>query len=132
MASLVLVDTSVFVAFFRGRKSDELKKLIQENRVLLSNYVRLELFQGVKKQELRQIEYALGGLQPVPHEATLFKIAEKILLEIKGRGLTMGMVDLLIASEAKLMRCPVFSFDHIFQKLEELRLISCFSHSAER
>lgn len=124
-----LVDTSVFVDFLRGKETPAFKELLLSNEILLSQYVRLELLQGVRKQELRQFEYVLGGLQIISPQKNLFAKAEEIIGQIKGKGLRLGIVDLLIAAEAKILDVPIYSYDLIFKKMVSLNLCSLFEPS---
>ncbi|MBI4126042.1 MAG: PIN domain-containing protein [Deltaproteobacteria bacterium] len=122
----VLVDTSVFVEFFRGREVTAFQTLLLNNQILLSSYVRLELLQGVPKQALTKIEYVLGGLEKIQPHDDMMNQAEALLTKVKGSGLTLGIVDLLIAAESILLGAPIYSLDKIFSKLGHLNLISLF------
>jgi len=122
----VIVDSSVFVDFFRGRDVPSFQDLLTNNRILLSAYVRLELLQGVRKEELRRLEYVLGGMEKITIQTNIFESAETILYKVKGRGLTLGIVDLMIAAEAMILDCPIYSFDKIFHKLAKWKLVSVF------
>lgn len=124
--ALVIVDTSIFVEFFRGRDTPVFKELLLNNQILLSNYVRLELLQGVRKQEMNRMEFVLGGLETIPHQENIFTEAENILHQAKGKGLRLGIVDLLIAAESNLMKAPICSLDRVFQSLDSLKLIQIF------
>lgn len=124
--SFVLVDTSVFVNFFRGREVHAFKELLLNNQILLSHLVRLELLQGVRKNEIKHIEFVLEGLQLIPMQAALFEEAEKILLKVKNKGWQIGIVDLLLAAEANLMNASIYSEDNIFRKLADQELIIPF------
>ncbi|MGQ0508561.1 MAG: PIN domain-containing protein, partial [Myxococcaceae bacterium] len=119
----VLVDTSVFVEFLRGRAVPRFEASIRSNSALLSPYVRLELLQGVQKKELVLRARLLSGIPQTPSSPEVFRVAEEMLGKLKGRGLTVGIVDLLLAAEARLLRCRLLSFDGVFQKLEKLGLV---------
>lgn len=122
----VLVDTSVFIDFFRGKEPPAFKDLLLNNQIFLSHFVRLELLQGVRKQELHTIEYVLGGLEMIPHQEEIFEVSEKLLHKLKGAGLNLGIIDLFLAAESILMSAPIYSFDRVFEKLARQRLIQLF------
>ncbi len=122
--SLVLVDTSIFVSHLRGQVVETFKELLLNDQVYLSSYVRLELLQGVRLNELRQLAHVLSGLRPVPYHKEVMAEAERILRKVKGQGLVVGIVDLLLAAEANLERCPVFSLDRVFDRLARLRCVA--------
>jgi predicted nucleic acid-binding protein len=119
----VIVDTSVFVDFFRGKSDPRFVTLLRSNSALLSPYVRLELLQGVRRAEARMLADLLGGIPQVPHRAELFTVAEKLVARLKGSGVNAGLVDLLIAAQAQILGCPVLSHDTVFGRLLALSLI---------
>jgi predicted nucleic acid-binding protein len=121
----VLVDTSVFIDFFRGRPTGPLKHLLRNNAVLLSAYVRLELAQGVRREDAAHIGRLLAALPQIPHEARLFPAAEELLQTARGSGLNVGTVDLLLCAQARLCRASVLSSDVVFQKLAALGQVEC-------
>jgi len=119
-----IVDTSVFVEFFRGKANPSFETLIRENRVVLSNFVRLELFLGARKAESEKLDRALSGLIVLKPDQRLFVAAEKILSAVRPKGVTLGAVDLLIAAESHLSGFPVYSFDKSFRSIASTKLIA--------
>ena len=118
-----MVDTSVFVESLRGRRVELFDSLVRSNAAVLSPYVRLELLQGVRKSEMAELVDVLGGLRQLPWREDLFPIAEKMLARLKGTGLKVGIVDLLIAAQAQQFGCALLSFDAVFGKLAKLGLV---------
>lgn len=54
----VVVDTSVWIDFFRnekGRPGDLLDTLLAQDRVLLCGVVEMEIFQGLKKRNYEKL-----------------------------------------------------------------------------
>lgn len=114
MKPLILVDTSVFIDFFRSVQVHELESLILSQRVILSSLVRLELLQGVRKNEMSRLAYFLEGLSLATPTLTTFNYAENLLTQVKSKGLTLGIVDLLLAAQAVELNCPLYSEDKVF------------------
>lgn len=119
-----VVDTCVFVDFLRGASVPRFEALLRANSVLLSPYVRLELLLGVRRDEARVLAGLLGGIPQVPHQDAIFAVAESMAEQVKGSGLNVGLVDLLIAAQARLLRSPVLSSDRVFGKLAHFGLVS--------
>ncbi len=119
----VLVDTSVFIDFFRGRPVPRFEELLLANAIRLSRFVRLELLQGVRKAERRQLDFVLGGIPTLEMQPGLFKVAESMLGQLRGSGLTIGTIDLLIGAEARTSGCVLYSLDSVFRKFHALGLI---------
>ena len=53
------------------------------------------------------MRHVLDGLIELVPDYNLFAAAEKILSKMRGRGVTLGSVDLLIAAQANLGSYPV-------------------------
>lgn len=122
--TLILVDTSVFIAHFRGQKNAEFQELLLNDQIYLSHLVRLELLQGVRKSEMRDLTRVLSGLRGLEPSEHIYAEAERILGKAKGNGISMGIVDLLLCAQANLERCPIYSFDSVFQALAKRRLVA--------
>lgn len=121
---MVLVDTTIFINHFRGYVDPVFEQVLTGGQIYLSRYVRIELLQGVRKTELSTLEYFLAGLKPLPKSTDVFDEAERILSKARAKGLTFGAVDLLIAAESNIHRCPLYSLDGIFDQLAKQGLVS--------
>ncbi len=126
-SDLCIVDTSVFVDFFRGTEIPIFEKLVLENRILLSPFVKIELLVGVRKIEEGKLRHVLDGLIELVPDYNLFSAAEVILAKMRGKGVSLGTVDLLIAAQANLGNFPLLSHDKVFKKIAETKLIKLVS-----
>ena len=121
--SLVMVDTSVFIDFFRGKDVPKFRTLVKDNRVVLSPYVRLELLLGIRKPEVPKVASALNGLIHSIAQPGIFVAAENLLSRLRSKGITIGTVDLLLAAEAQLNGYALLSHDKVFDRIASLKLI---------
>jgi predicted nucleic acid-binding protein len=121
-----IVDTSVFIDFFRGKSIPIFENIVLQNQVVLSGFVRLELMIGASKTDGLRLERTLAGLVPLynEHQSQLLMASEKILKSVRSKGITVGTVDLLIAAQSHLTGYPVFSFDKVFAKIASTKLIT--------
>lgn len=124
---LCIVDTSVFVDFFRGKPSASFEYLLKNNLVCLSSYVRLELLMGVRKNERPKLERHLRGLIRIVDSPDVFRVAEVLLAEVRTKGMTIGTVYLLIGAQSRLTNYPVFSRDKIFNMMASTDTIKVWS-----
>lgn len=125
----VLVDSSVFIDFFRGKNPAHFKELIESNRVLLSSFVKLELLMGVKKEQYRILNRVLDGLILLPTNFDwLFEKSRELIHKLKSSGVNLGLVDIFIALEAAHNKSRLYTLDKGFKKLEELNYIELFKH----
>ena len=123
---LVLADTSTFIDFFRGKKTD-LDHLILENSLILSAIIKLEIFQGIRKTELNRLNRLFDGLHYLIPSSQSYLYAENILKKIKGKGLTLGITDLILCAQAQEADCLIYSSDKVFYHLSELGFCKTYS-----
>ncbi len=127
---MILVDTSVWVEFFRG-KSDPIVKLLSEcldeDQVVLAAPVRLELLSGAPRKQKPLLDRLLSALPLFyPDEATWPQIEEWIEQGL-AKGQRFGAMDLLIAAIAKEYDCALWSLDRDFHRMASLGWIKLYS-----
>jgi predicted nucleic acid-binding protein len=117
----VVVDTSVWVSFLRwgaDTASDELGRLIRDHRAVLVGPVLAELLQGLRSREQEEL---LGRLFPVlPFlgiDRSDWEQAGASLRELRGRGITVPLIDAVIAAVAHRHGLPVLTLDPHFGHL---------------
>lgn len=120
----VLVDTSVWIDFFRngtGRDGDELDTLLAEDRVLLFGVIEMEIFQGLKKKELAEIQSVFDVLPYVDTTRADFIAAGALWKRLRESGKTIPATDCLIAAVCLSRDFTLFSLDKHFDEIGELR-----------
>ena len=110
MSGKILVDTSVFIDFFRGKYIKELELAIKEDRVVLSQIVLLELIKGIIKTEIKKVVSFLDGLEILPDFPPAVACQE-LLIKAKSLGLQGGIPDLLILSDCYVNQIQLLSSD---------------------
>jgi hypothetical protein len=115
-----LVDTSVWIDFFRGVASvkELLTKLIGRDRVFTAGPVLFDLLQGIKSSEEKgQVKEALlsvNFLQITPED---WEGAALVSRELQSKGITIPMTDLLLAQLAKGHDLEIISLDPHFDQI---------------
>ena len=115
---MVLVDTSVWIAFFRDGSSPAAKKLdllLEEGEVCFCGLIEAELLPGLRREDRARVRTLMAGLPCV-------EIATDIwadLAEIQERSLAQGLgpfsiPDLILAAVALRHKVPLFSLDRHF------------------
>ena len=127
----VIVDTSVWIAFFRsatGTLPDQLIALLDEDRVIMPSPVKIELLCGSSKKDAPRIQRLIQALpEAVPLEAH-WQQAEEWALNgaLKGHHFAMG--DLLIATLSSAENAPLWTLDSDFHRMEKLGYIKLHRH----
>jgi predicted nucleic acid-binding protein len=122
---LILVDTSVFIAFLRDGSS-KLADLLDQSRVLLSSFVQLELLMGVRASERAELADLLNSIPSTRIESDLFQLARSLLRTVRQRGVNSGLVDYLIVLEALQSNAQLYSFDKTMNKTASLVGVEVF------
>jgi len=129
---VVVVDTSVWIAFFRGRDSalaTAFERLLDRDQVLVPAPVRIEILGGARHTDLTRLRRVLAALPVVePGPATWSRIDGWIDACVAA-GQHFGVGDLLVAAIAAERAAPVWSLDGDFERLERLGFVR--THRAE-
>jgi predicted nucleic acid-binding protein len=113
----VVVDTSVFIDFLRSaERYSLLEQLIIDDRVVLSEVVRLELLAGVRKAEKFKLTKMLSPLKRRSGFPSV-SACESLLNNARGSGLFGSIPDIMILADAVEERSALASVD---QKLVRL------------
>ena len=119
----VLVDTSVWIDFFRseqGRPGDLLDALLAEDRVVLCGIVEMEIFQGLRGRELAEVKSVFEVISYVDTTREDFIDSGMLWQTLRRRGRTIPATDCLIASLCLRHKMALFSLDEHFNHIGEL------------
>ena len=120
----VLVDTSAWVAFFRGHDPVRRRvvELVASGRALRCGPVELELRQGLRRREAPAVLNAWSALSVLPVDALDFTRAGDLLRDLRERGRTMPSLDGLIAALAVRHEVVLLTLDRHFDGVPGLKL----------
>lgn len=139
---MILVDTSVWIDFFKGTETlyrTVLHRLIEENEVCLADIILAEILQGIKSDKdfkiakTHLLEFPIYSLKNVDS----YVQAAQIHRTCRKEGLTIRkLVDCLIAQAAIENDLVLFhndrDFDVISQVVEGLQIFSLSDESKKR
>ena len=116
----VLVDTSVWIDYFRGGdSSQDLDTLIDENLVVTNDLILTELIPSLKIKKQNTVIKLLREVNRIPLQIgwdELIKIRIKCLKSgVNG----VGISDLIIAQNARMNNCQIYSLDKHFRFLNQ-------------
>ena len=123
---MILVDSSVWIAAFRSRRGAEarhLESLLDEDQVVISAPVRIEILTGASEADRARLRRVISALPLlVPSEASWQTVEDWV--EISARsGERFGVMDLLIGVLSWEAKVPVWSLDRDFLRMERLALV---------
>ncbi len=125
MNSKVLVDTSVWVEYLRGRNReliDQMGKLIQTQSVAICGIVIAELLAGVKVKKDREIlKQTLDALEYMEASQSTWILAGEISCELMSKGTGIPLTDVVLAAVALENDVAVFTYDKHFDRIPKLR-----------
>jgi hypothetical protein len=125
MAS-VLVDTSVWVDYFRGGDSGAvavLDNLLEEKRAALCGTVEMELLQGVRPADKDRLVDLLTALRYIETERADFQMAGELLASLRVKGVHIPATDGLIAALCVRHQLPLLTLDKHFDHLPHVKKI---------
>lgn len=115
----VLVDTSVWIEYFRhGKNLEKLDFIIDENLVVTNDLILAELVPFLKVRRQSKIIYLLHNLQKLPININWEQIIEFQYKCLKEGLNGVGIPDLLIAQNAKQNNCEIYTLDKHFQLIK--------------
>jgi predicted nucleic acid-binding protein len=126
---VIVVDTSVWVAFLRDARSpvrETLERLIDEDAVLLPRPVLIELLSGAGRQSVSTLQRALGALAPLTPTGDTWSLVERWCVEGTRRGYRFGVGDLLVAACAAERGAQLWSLDEDFEPMVRLKWLRRF------
>lgn len=127
----VLIDTSVWVAFFRGKEKEvigEVSSLLTKGKVVVPGLVMTELLQGaLDEKEFAKILNLMEPVERIGPSDRTWEEAGRLSYSLRRKGITSSTIDILLALLAIENDCLLFSQDKHFEliaKRSDLRLYS--------
>ena len=114
-----LVDTSAWLYALRRdflpAVKDRIDHLLQEDVVVTTGIVKLEILGGTKNEdEFNRLKSRLDSLDSIHTDELLWELACKLGFDLKRKGVTVPYTDILIASCALQAHCTIVHADAHF------------------
>lgn len=117
----VLVDTSIWIDFFRGgENSADMEMLLDENLILTNDIILAELVPYLKIKRQPKVIELLYEVSRMPLDIHWKEIIEYQLKCLKSGANGVGIPDLIIAQNAKQNNCAIYSLDKHFRLLNKI------------
>lgn len=113
-----LVDTSVWVDYFRGTGNTTLlDRLMDENSLLVNDLILAELVPFLKVQNYQRLIRLLTAIEQLPLQIDWAEIIEVQYRCVKNGLNGLGIPDLLIAQNAVQHQVALYTHDRHFEKM---------------
>ncbi len=124
----VLVDSSVWIDYFRGGKmSDDLDLLIDENLIAVNDLILTELIPYLRLQNRKKLINLMHSILKYEMRINWYQIIN-FQTECLKKGINgIGIPDLLIAQNSLQNQCKIFSLDQHFNLMQSLLKLKLFS-----
>jgi len=117
----VLVDTSVWVNYFRsGKDSGKLDFLIDENLIVTNDLILAELVPFLEIRNQRKLLRLLRHINKLPLNIDWDQLIEFQIKCLRKGVNGIGIPDLMVAQNAKQNLCEIYSLDHHFQLIKDI------------
>jgi len=122
---MVLVDTSIWIDYFRGgENSRDLEFLIDENLIVTNEIILTELVPYLKIKKETEVIKLLNEISRKPLDIHWEEIIQLQVKCLKSGANGIGIPDLIIAQNAKQHNCKIYSPDKHFRLLNKVLRIN--------
>jgi len=123
---MVLVDTSIWIDYFKSNNKSFLDKLIQENLVLTNDIILTELIPFAKHKNETGIVEGLQSLDTIPLDIDWIGLQMLQTLNLKHGIHKVGTPDLIICQQVLQHKIQLWSFDKHFQLIAKYTNLDLF------
>ena len=116
----VLVDSSIWIDYFRGGKnSNELDCFIDENILVINDLILTELVPFLKIKKQRKIIVLLNAIDKLELNINWTQLIDYQHKCLKKSINGVGIPDLIIAQSAIQNHCEIYSLDNHFKMIQQ-------------
>ena len=116
----VLVDSSIWIDYFRGDKnSDKLEYFIDENLLVINDLILTELIPFLKIKQQRKIINLLNAIDKLELNINWGQLIDYQYKCLKKGINGVGIPDLIIAQNAVQNQCELYTLDNHFKMIQQ-------------
>ena len=123
-ADRILIDTSVWIEYFRSKSSSVAQKvdrILEEDEIYVPKLIIAELMQGSRsKKELSIIEDFFDAFHIIDQKEDSWIKAGSLSYKLKKKGKNINLFDCYIAVIAQEYGCTIFSLNRHFKEMQSL------------
>ncbi len=125
MKKRVLADTNIWIDYFNGDSdiADKLEQLIKKGAVFITGPVIYELLQGAKTSDtIQTLIETLNAVHYLDSSKRHWEKAGILSSDLRRKGITIPMSDILISVIAAENNCMIFTQDSHFKSIPGVTL----------
>ena len=127
----VLVDSSVWIAFFKGTEEGKLLfPLLDTNQICINDLILAELIPALNHKKEVTLVRLLESIERMDLHIDWDELIAMQTINLKNGLNRVGVPDLIIAQNAIQNDIPLFSFDKHFEIMKKTMGISLFERKA--
>ena len=124
MSDRVLIDTSVWIAYFQAKAPtgmlEKVDKLLSDGDIYVPKIVLAELIQGAHSEKnLEVIREFVEAFTIIGESADTWLEAGTLSFTLKKKGKTINLADCYIAILAKDHKCSILTMDKHFKEIQK-------------
>jgi len=124
---MVLVDSSVWIEYFKGNESTlPLNELIDSNNLCINDLILSELLPSINQKKEMDLRELLLAIENVELEIDWHQIIAMQTLNLRNGINKVGIADLIIAQNAIENELELFAFDKHFTLMSDLHDLRIF------
>ncbi|MEA1947553.1 MAG: PIN domain-containing protein [Thermodesulfobacteriota bacterium] len=117
----VLVDTSIWIEYFRSADhAEKLEYLIDENLIVINDIILAELVPFLKVRNQRKLIELLRSISKLMLSIDWDQIIEFQFKCLRNGLNGIGIPDLILAQNAKQHQCAIYSLDNHFELMKDI------------
>ncbi|MCP4268977.1 MAG: PIN domain-containing protein [Candidatus Brocadiaceae bacterium] len=123
----ILIDSSIWIEYFKsGNESSKLDSLLDENLVVTNDIILTELIPFLKIKKQLKVIQLLREISCLPLHINWDEIIDLQVKCLKNGSNGIGIPDLIIAQNAKLNNCKIYSLDKHFSLISQVSKVKLF------
>ncbi|NOX21176.1 MAG: PIN domain-containing protein [Nitrospirae bacterium] len=124
----VLIDTSVWIDYFKGGKnSEKLDYLIDNNLILVNDLILTELIPLLKIKRQNHLIHLLENIKKLPLKLNWQELIEFQFKCLKKGVNGIGIPDLIIVQNALQNDCEIYTLDKHFRLIQKVLKIRLYT-----
>lgn len=116
---MILLDSSIIIEFLRAKRQHALARLDPLNLGLIS-LVRVEVLHGARDPaQFLAIQKTFSSFLPVVVEDGSWRLAEEMAFQLRSKGITLSLVDVVLAATAMETDSALWTLDRDFEQISK-------------